>query len=68
MNKNFSSRLRQMRKEARLNQTELAKQVGLTQTSIANIERGMRVPSLEVFRQMCVVLQVDPKWLLDIRK
>ena len=40
----FNEKLKKLRTEAKLSQTELAKQVGITERSIYNYEMSGRVP------------------------
>lgn len=44
----FSARLKQLREEANLNQTELGKIVGVSRSAIAMYEAGEREPDFEV--------------------
>ena len=43
----FSERLKELRKEAKLSQDQLAKEVGLTHTAIGLWEQNKRVPNLD---------------------
>ena len=43
----FSERLKELRKEFKLSQDELAKEVGVTHTAIGLWEQGKRVPNLD---------------------
>lgn len=45
---NFSKRLRELRVEKNLSQSELAKLIGVTQSGIAKWETGVREPSIDV--------------------
>ena len=47
------------RKVKKLTQTELAKAVGCTNTAIANIERGARLPSLRLVLHLAPVLDMS---------
>ena len=44
----FAARLRQLREEANLNQTELARIIGVSRSAIAMYELGEREPDFEV--------------------
>ena len=44
----FAARLKQLREEANLNQTELGKIVGVSRSAIANYEAGEREPYFEI--------------------
>lgn len=46
--KKFSERLKELRLEKNLTQSELAKETGLSQNGIANWENGKRIPNINV--------------------
>lgn len=60
----FGRQLRTARKDARLTQEELAERVGLTRTSITNIERGMQHISLRQLYLLAAAVGLRPGQLL----
>ena len=60
----FGKKLRQTRREAGLSQADLAIALGLTRTSISNIENGRQGVPLCTFGKMVQVLKVQPGTLL----
>lgn len=58
----LKDRLKQARKNARLSQVELAEKVGIKQSSISEIERGLTRTSGYLI-QIAKALDVDPLWL-----
>ena len=50
--------LKKHRERKGLSQNQLAKQLGITQTFLSEIERGRKNPSLEQFFSICSVLDV----------
>ena len=50
--------LKRHREQKRLSQNQLAKQLGLTQTFVSEIERGRKNPSLEQFFRICEALDI----------
>ncbi len=52
----LARRIRQLRESAQLTQAELAERVGTTQSSIARIESGRSVPTLELLRKVADAL------------
>ena len=50
-----------------MTQEELARAVGINRASIANIERGMHQPSLEVVKRLAEVLDTTVDYLLSDR-
>ena len=63
----FGQLLAQRRSEAKLSQDALAKAVGLTRTSITNIERGRQPVNLHTLYLMADILQLDVADLLPSR-
>lgn len=59
------NRLRQLRKQARLTQTELGELVGLHQTQIGNLENGSRNLTIEWARRIAKALGCTVADLLD---
>ena len=55
--------LKRHREQKGLSQNQLAKQLGLTQTFVSEIERGRKNPSLEQFFRICEALdfQIFPE-------
>ena len=47
------------RKEQKITQEEVAKVAGISRSSYAAIERGLRDPSLETAQRICLVLRMD---------
>ena len=63
--KNFSSRLRQIRRQKRLSQSALAAIAGITTRSVQNYESGSRMPnSLEITEKLAAALDVTTAYLL----
>lgn len=63
--KSFASRLRQIRRQKRLSQSELAGIVGITTRSVQNYESGSRLPSsLEIAEKLAAALDVTTTYLL----
>ncbi|TRX74397.1 XRE family transcriptional regulator [Pseudomonas mangiferae] len=60
----FKDRLKTARRHAGLNQTELAKRCGMTQTSISDLERGKSV-STSFVANLAYACGVDPLWLAN---
>jgi transcriptional regulator with XRE-family HTH domain len=62
--KEFGRLLRKSRKEAQLTQGEVAERVGLSRTSITNIERGRQHVLLHQLFLLAAAVGVDPTELL----
>lgn len=57
-------RLKEARKKKGYNQEQLATGLGLTRTSIVNIERGRQCMTIENLIKSCAILDCEPKDLL----
>lgn len=60
---NMATRLHQVRMALDLTQQEFAKQLGLLQPKLSDLESGKRQPSLDVVIRLCK-MGVDMKWFL----
>jgi len=58
------ARLKQARKAAGLNQTELANRCGVAQSHISGMERSVRAPSIEMLDTLTQALGVSAHWLM----
>lgn len=56
---NYRAILQDRRKKLGLSQHQLAKQLGITQTFLSEIERGRKSPSLEQFFRICEALKIQ---------
>ncbi|MBU6430514.1 MAG: helix-turn-helix domain-containing protein [Cyanobacteria bacterium REEB65] len=56
-----------MREFSRMTQSELASVVGLTRTSVVNIEQGRQRPTLHAICEMAEAMRIDVAALLPER-
>lgn len=56
----FAKRLYQERKKNKLTQKELAQKMGVSQGAISRIEKGLLIPSLDMFIQLSNTLNCSP--------
>ena len=56
--KDYRAIIKRHREEQGLSQYRLAKQLGITQTFLSEIERGRKNPSLEQFFSICEALEI----------
>jgi transcriptional regulator with XRE-family HTH domain len=61
----FSERLRSLRKQKNLSQTELGKLAGLHYTHIGRFERGISRPSGDTLKRLADALDISSDYLLD---
>ena len=61
---NIGSRIKELRTERRMTQTEFAERLGVTKSSISSYENGSRLPSYDVLLKMSRIFKVSPDVLL----
>ncbi|HTF02526.1 MAG TPA: helix-turn-helix domain-containing protein [Bacteroidia bacterium] len=61
----LAQRIKNLRKELGLNQTEFAQRIGITQTSLSQIEGEKNGISYDVYKAIVNEFAVDPTWLMD---
>jgi transcriptional regulator with XRE-family HTH domain len=61
--RSIGDRIRHARKEAGLNQVDLAERVGVSQPAVANWESGVHDPRRVMLAKIAGVLRVSPEWL-----
>ena len=64
----FAEKIRLLREEMELNQTELGQAVGMTQRKISYLENGKYEPSLEDIKMLCRFFNVSADYLLGFSK
>ena len=64
MELSFAEKIRLLREEKELNQTELGKAVNMTQRKISYLENGKYEPSLEDIQMLCRFFHVSADYLL----
>lgn len=60
----IKARLVETLKQSGVTQTELAKKLNITQSTIAHYIKGDILPSLDTFANLCRVLDVDANYIL----
>ena len=64
----FGEKLRLLREERELNQTELGEAVNMTQRKISYLERDKYEPSMDDIKALCSYFQVSADYLLGFSK
>lgn len=64
----FGNRLRQLRKDRKLTQQQLAELIGVKNSVISFYEVGERIPSPDVLRKLALALHVSADYLLGIER
>lgn len=65
MNDNFADRIRQLRKNKKLTQKQLAEKLGIAKSTISSIENG-GTPSLELLQELSIALDAKVEYLLGL--
>lgn len=60
---NTNTRIKEVRKEAKLTQTAFAERINLTQNYVALIESGQREPSARTVKDICREFNIKEAWL-----
>ena len=55
-------------KQSGLTQTEIAKRLGVAHSQVSCYVRGKKMPALDTFANLCVILDVDPADILCFNK
>ena len=64
----FGEKLRLLREEQELNQTELGKLLNMTQRKISYLERDRYEPSLQDIKAICTYFRVSADYLMGFPK
>lgn len=63
---NYNERIKKARIEKKLNQEEIAKLLGITRGCYAHYEQGVREPSLELLKKICIVLDISSDYIIGL--
>ena len=63
----FQERLIQELKFSKYTQKEIAQKLRISESNITNWKKGENIPSLEVFYELCLLLEVSAEYLLGIK-
>ena len=64
----LGEKIRFLREEKEINQTELGKALNMTQRKISYIECGKYEPSIDDIKEFCEFFQISADYLIGIRK
>ncbi|MDE7306852.1 MAG: helix-turn-helix domain-containing protein [Clostridia bacterium] len=62
----FNDKLKQLRLERELPQNQVAEKLGITRAAYANYEQGIREPSYEILKRICLFFEVSADYLLGL--
>ena len=63
---NFGEKIRNAREDMDLSQRDMANLIPMNQSNYSKIERGFQEPNLEQLSRICQILNLDPRYLLNL--
>ena len=63
---NIGEKIRNAREDMDLSQRDMANLIPMNQSNYSKIERDIQEPNLEQLRRICQILNLDPRYLLNI--
>lgn len=64
---NFGQKIKDAREDLDLTQADMARLIPMNQSNYSKIERDTQEPSLEQLKQICLILKLDPRYLLGLK-
>ena len=64
----IQKRLAEAIKHSGLTQTEIGKQIGVSQQTVSHYIKGDKLPALNTLANLCILLDVDPADILCTKK
>lgn len=62
----FGEKIRYAREELELSQSDMANLIPMNQSNYSKIERDIQEPNLDQLRRICQILNLDPRYLLNV--
>ncbi|MBQ4105279.1 MAG: helix-turn-helix transcriptional regulator [Clostridia bacterium] len=63
---NIGEKIRNAREDMDMSQSEVASLIPMNQSNYSKIERNVQEPSLEQLKKICLILNLDPAYLLEL--
>ena len=63
---NIGQKIRNAREDMDLSQRDMANLIPMNQSNYSKIERDVQEPSMAQFRRICQILNLDPRFLLNL--
>ena len=63
---NIGEKIRNVREDMDLSQRDMANLIPMNQSNYSKIERDVQEPNLEQLRRICQILNLDPRYLLNL--
>ncbi len=62
----IGEKIRNAREDLDLSQSDVAKLIPMNQSNYSKIERDIQEPNLEQLKRLCQILNLDPRYLLEL--
>lgn len=62
----IGEKIRNAREDMDLLQSDMARLIPMNQSNYSKIERDVQEPSMEQLRRICQILNLDPRYLLEL--
>ena len=62
----MGEKIRNAREDMDLLQSDMARLIPMNQSNYSKIERDVQEPSIEQLRRICQILNLDPRYLLEL--
>ena len=63
---NIGEKIRNAREDMDLSQKDMANLIPMNQSNYSKIERDIQEPNMEQLRRICQILNLDPRYLLNL--
>ena len=63
---NIGEKIRNAREDMDLSQKDMANLISMNQSNYSKIERDIQEPNMEQLRRICQILNLDPRYLLNL--
>ena len=63
---NVGEKIRNAREDMDLSQKDMANLIPMNQSNYSKIERDIQEPNMEQLRRICQILNLDPRYLLNL--
>lgn len=65
---NIGEKIKNKREDMDLSQKDMATLIPMNQSNYSKIERNLQEPNLEQLKRICEILNLDPRFLLELGK
>ena len=65
---NIGEKIKNAREDKDLYQNDMARLIPMNQSNYSKIERGIQEPNLEQLKRICEILELDPRYLLELEE